>query len=77
MAVSRAKNDLGDIKRILRVHILDTIEVGAGSVVLDEEIAERYATLARETGLETGSPWIWTHWRDIACQLASWFRPLL
>ncbi|MCF3595737.1 TniQ family protein [Rhodobacteraceae bacterium LMO-12] len=53
---SRAKKDPGDIKRILREHILDTMEVGAGSVVLGEEISERRlhtcATLARETGLD-------------------------
>lgn len=53
---TRAKKDPGDIKRILREQILDTMEVGAGSVVLGEEIAERRlhtcATLARETGLD-------------------------
>ncbi|MEP2984617.1 MAG: TniQ family protein [Sulfitobacter sp.] len=53
---SRAKKDLGDIKRILREHILDTMEVAAGSVVLGEELADRRlhtcATLARETGLD-------------------------
>ncbi len=41
LSLSRAKKDPGDIKRILREHILDTMEVGAGTVVLGEEIADR------------------------------------
>lgn len=53
---SRAKKDPGDIKRILREHILDTMEVGAGTVMLGEEVLERRlhtcATLACETKLD-------------------------
>lgn len=61
LARSRAKKDPGDIKRILREHIIETMDVPAGTVVLGEELAERRlhtcATLARETGLDPRTLW--------------------
>lgn len=56
LARSRAKKHPGDIKRILREHIFETMEVASGGVVLGEALAARRlhtcATLARETGLD-------------------------
>ncbi|MDD9738016.1 TniQ family protein [Seohaeicola sp. SP36] len=56
LAQSRARKEPGDIKRILREHIVETMAVPAGGVVLGQKLSERRlhtcATLARETGLD-------------------------
>lgn len=61
LALSRAKKDSGDIKRMLREHIFETMEVPTGAVVLGEAIVKRRlhtcATLARETGLDPRTLW--------------------
>lgn len=61
LALSRTKKDPGDIKRILREHIFETMEVPTGAVVLGDALAERRlhtcATLARETKLDSRTLW--------------------
>jgi hypothetical protein len=61
LALSRAKKDPGDIKRTLREHIFETMEVPTGAVVLGEALGKRRlhtcATLARETGLDPRTLW--------------------
>lgn len=55
LARSKAKKDPGDIKRILRDQIIETMEYAGGTLILDEILPERRlhtcATLANETGL--------------------------
>ncbi|GAA6202903.1 hypothetical protein NBRC116599_41290 [Aquicoccus sp. SU-CL01552] len=53
---SKSRKDVGDIKRIVREHILDTMEVPTGGVVLGEKLLERRlyscASLARATAVD-------------------------
>ncbi len=55
MARSRSKKDPGDIKRILREHIFDTMPIPTNGIVLGEKLAARRlytcASLARDTGV--------------------------
>jgi len=57
LALSRTRKEPGDIKRILREQIFETMEVPAGAVVLGKELVERRfytcTTLAYETGLDS------------------------
>lgn len=56
LARSRSKKDPGDIKRILREHIIDTMEIPKNGIVLGEKLAARRlhscASLARETKVD-------------------------
>ena len=56
LAQSRSKKDPGDIKRILREHIIDTMEIPSNGIVLGEKLAARRlhtcASLARETKVD-------------------------
>lgn len=56
LARSRSKKDPGDIKRILREHIIDTVEIPTNGIVLGEKLAARRlhtcASLARETKVD-------------------------
>lgn len=56
LAQSRSKKDPGDIKRILREHIFDTMPVPTNGIVLGEKLSARRlhtcASLARETGVD-------------------------
>lgn len=55
LSSSRTRKDPGDIRRILREHILETMEVAPGETILGWELTERrlhsVESLAKETGL--------------------------
>jgi hypothetical protein len=56
LAQSRTQKEPGDIMRILREHIIETMEFPAGAIVMGQKLEERRlhtcASLARETGLD-------------------------
>jgi len=56
LSSSRTRKDPGDIRRILREHIFETMEVAPGEAILGGELTERrlhsVESLAKETGLD-------------------------
>lgn len=56
MASNKNRKDVGDIKRIMREHIFETMEIASGEIVLGEKLSERrlhsVESLAAESNLD-------------------------